>query len=177
MDIKEICLRALTYQDIDKTLQWHNDTNIVDFYSGHPFPVNLEMERKWYEKILTSDFPTSVFGIEHVKDQKLIGITVLRDINMINRNAECGIYIGDKAYLGRGLATDALELIVRFSFMKLGLNRIFAIIRADNISSIKLFEKIGFEREGILREHVFKDGTFIDQIIFGLLRKQIDEIS
>ena len=58
----KILLRALTYSDIDKTLLWHNDSEILDLYSGHPFPVNIEMERKWYEKILMSNFPVTVFG-------------------------------------------------------------------------------------------------------------------
>ncbi len=45
MEIK-IRLRALTMADLPKTLAWHNQADIVDLYSGHPFPVNLEMEQK-----------------------------------------------------------------------------------------------------------------------------------
>lgn len=59
-----IKLRALSIDDKEKTLGWHNQEDIVDLYSGHPFPVNPEMEKKWYEKILTSNFPLTVFGIE-----------------------------------------------------------------------------------------------------------------
>ena len=54
--MSRIQLRALTISDIEKTIVWNNDQEISDLYSGHPFPVNIEMERKWYEKILTSNF-------------------------------------------------------------------------------------------------------------------------
>ncbi len=49
--MKSIRLRALTMSDLPLTLKWHNQPDIVDIYSGHPFPVNEEMESKWYERV------------------------------------------------------------------------------------------------------------------------------
>src|SRR5690554_4399663 len=123
--MKRINLRALTLSDIDRTLDWSNNEEISNLYSGHPFPVNLEMERKWYEKILTSNFPVTVFGIEFTENKLLIGITVLKGINMIDRNAEFAIYIGDMNYKGKGLAKEATIETLKFGFYKLGLHRIY----------------------------------------------------
>ena len=81
--MENVKLRALTITDLPLTLKWHNQLDIIEMYAGHPFPINEEMERKWYEKILTSNFPVTVFGIELIENNKLIGLTILRDINLI----------------------------------------------------------------------------------------------
>lgn len=92
--MSRIRLRALTSDDMPKTLEWHNQSDIADLYLGHPFPVNIEMERQWYEKICHSNFPVSAFGIELTEENSLIGVSMLKDINMINRSAEFAIFIG-----------------------------------------------------------------------------------
>ena len=92
----KIRLRALEKDDLKKTILWHNQNDIKKVYSGHPFPVNKEQEIQWYDKVLLSNFPTTVFGIEKIEDTKLIGISILKNINLINRSAEFSVYIGDQ---------------------------------------------------------------------------------
>lgn len=167
-----IKLRALTIEDLPKTLVWHNQEDISDLYSGHPFPVNTEMERRWYEKILTSNFPVTVFGVELIEHKLLIGITVLKDINLINRSAEIAIYIGDKKYRGKGFSKEATLETLHFGFYKLGLNRIFLKVLNDNKIAIKLYESIGFRKEGTLRESVFKNNCFKNEIVYGILKSE-----
>lgn len=167
-----ITLRALTISDIDKTFSWHNDEEISEMYSGHPFPVNMEMERKWYDKILTSNFPVTVFGIEHNGDSKLIGISLLKDLNMINRSAEFAIYIGDKAYRGKGYSKEATLETLRFGFNKLGLNRIFLRVLEDNLPAKKLYDSLNFSVEGILRSSVFKNNTYKNEVVMAILKEE-----
>jgi len=169
-----INLRSLTLDDLPLTLKWHNQSEIVDWYSGHPFPVNYEMEKKWYENILTSNIPLTVFGIEHATDQKLIGITVLKDINLINRVAEYAIYIGEKEYRGKGLSKVATLETLSFAFNKLGLNRIILKVLDNNKVAIKLYENVGFKKEGKLRESIFKNNSFYNELIFGILKIEFD---
>ena len=167
--MKNIRLRALTITDLPLTLKWHNQPDIIEMYAGNPFPVNEEMERKWYEKILTSNFPVTVFGIELIENNKLIGLTILRDINLINRSAETAIYIGDQNERSKGYSKEALTLTLNFAFNNLGLHRVFLSVREDNIAAIGLYEKMGFIREGILRDSIYKDGKYISLIIMSIL--------
>jgi len=167
-------LRALTTTDIEKTLSWHNKKEISNLYSGHPFPVNLEFEKKWYENILTSNIPTTVFGIEHIETNELIGITILKNINLINRCSEFAIYIGNDSYLGKGLSTEATILTLKFGFHNLGLNRIYLKVLSKNSKALNLYKKIGFKHEGILKESVFKENEFIDEVIMAILKKEFD---
>lgn len=172
--MKKIKLRALTSTDIDKTLTWHNEEIISDLYLGHPFPVNIEMERKWYDKILTSNFPTTVFGIEYIENKTLIGITLLKDIDMINRSAELAIYIGDTEYKGKGLSKEATQDTFKFGFFKLGLNRISARVLSENKTSITMFEKVGFKTEGIMRQVLYKNNEFKNVLLMSILKQDID---
>ena len=170
--MNKIRLRALTATDITKTLGWHNQEDISELYSGHPFPVNIEMEQKWYEKILISNFPITVFGIELIENQILIGITVLKDINLINRSAEFAIYIGDKDYRGECLSREATSETLRFGFYKLGLNRIFLKVVEENEAAIELYITAGFNKEGLFRNSVFKNNRFKNELLMAVLKEE-----
>jgi len=171
---ENIKLRALTFADIEKTLAWHNQDDISDLYAGHPFPINIEMERKWYEKILTSNIPITVFGIEQIQNKKLIGITVLKDINLINRTAEFAIYIGEKKQRGKGYSKEATLQTLSFGFYKLGLNRIFLKVLEENNAAKKLYESTGFTTEGKLRNSVFKNNTYKNEILMSILKDEFN---
>jgi diamine N-acetyltransferase len=173
--MKKLLLRALTTNDIEITLSWHNREDITRLYSGHPFPVNIEMERQWYEKILKSNFPTTVFGIVYIETQELIGLTSLKEINMINRNGEFAIFIGDRKFRGKGFSKEATLDTLCFGFNKLGLNRIFLKVLEHNETAINLYQKIGFKKEGILRESVYRDGEFKNEIVYSLLKSEFSE--
>jgi len=173
---KSIKLRALEREDIVKTIIWHNQKDIKELYSGHPFPVNLEVEKKWYEKILTSNIPTSVFGIEKDEETKLIGISLLKDINLLNRVAEFAIYIGDKNERSKGYAKIATNLTLQFGFFELGLNRIFLKVLEENTRAIKLYEKCGFIKEGILREAIYINNSFKNEILMSILKADFMKI-
>lgn len=170
--MKEVQLRALTFNDLELTLKWNNQEEIKKNYLGHPFPLNEESEKKWYEKILTSNFPITVFGIEHTTAKKLIGISVLRDINMINRTAEFALYIGEVDYREKGLSKQATMQTLFFAFYELGLNRVFLKVLEDNSRAIKLYESVGFIREGLLRNSVFKNNHFHNEIVFSILKEE-----
>jgi len=170
-----IKLRALTKNDLEKTFYWHNLEDIRDFYSGHPFPVNKEMEEKWYEKILYSNIPVTVFGIEIVEEKKLIGITVLKDINLINSNAEFAIYIGDKDERGKGYSKYATFETLNYAFNKIGLQRIFLKVLTENVNAIKLYKQCHFVEEGILRNAVYKNGKFLNELYMSILKEEFNK--
>jgi RimJ/RimL family protein N-acetyltransferase len=169
---EKVKLRALTRADIPMTCKWHNDPKIKNLYAGHPFPVNEENENQWYDKILTCNIPTTVFGIVHIESSVLIGISVLNNINLIHREAEYAIFIGDSKYRGKGFHIEALNLTLRFAFGQLGLNRIFIRILENNKGTIRLCEHHGFKREGLLRQSKFKNNCFHNEVLMSMLRDE-----
>jgi RimJ/RimL family protein N-acetyltransferase len=169
--MEKIVLRALTESDIQTTLNWNNQRDLKNMYAGHPFPVNIEMEREWYNKIIKSNIPTTVFGIELIKEQKLIGLTILKNINLIHRKAEFAIFIGDINERGKRYSKEATLQTLSFAFNQLGLNRIYLFVQSNNEAAIKLYEKTGFQIEGELRNSVYKNGLFINEIVMGILKE------
>jgi len=171
---KNIVLRALTKADIEKTLIWHKQKDVRDLYLGHPFPINQEMEEIWYNKILTSNYPVTVFGIELIENNTLIGLTFLKNINNINRSAEFAIYIGDINSRGKGYSKEATLETLEFAFLNLGLNRIYLKVLEKNNVAYNLYKKVGFKKEGIIRQSVFKNGEFHNEILMSILNKEFD---
>lgn len=177
MKNEKIRLRALTISDLENTLEWNNQEDIRDTYLGHPFPVNKEKEKLWYDKVLTNDLPLTIFGVELIEPKKLIGITALKDVNLINSIAEFAIYIGDKEERGKGYSKQATKLNLQFGFHSLGLNRIFLKVEVQNTIAFELYNSIGFLKEGILRKSVFKNNEFRDVYIMSILKEEFNRIN
>lgn len=166
--ISHIRLRALTPDDALITWQWRNQPEVRNDFSGHPFPVSYEQEKEWYVKILSTNFPMTVFGIEVIGDGKLAGMTFLKNVNQIHRQAEFAILV-DKAQSGKGYGKEACMKTLYFAFRELGLHRVYLKVRKDNAAAIKVYRACGFSEEGVLRDDLFKQGEFRDVLIMSVL--------
>jgi RimJ/RimL family protein N-acetyltransferase len=172
----KIRLRAITTSDIDKTLQWHNDKDIKLYYSSHPFPVNIEMEKLWLDNVTKSNIPTTVFAIEEVSLSELVGLSVLKNIDFIHRSAEFGIYIGEPSMRGKGYAKLATIQTINFAFNKMGLIRLYLKVLVNNYQAVGLYKSCGFVVEGTLRKSVFKDNDFHNELIMSILSDEYQNI-
>lgn len=171
----KIKLRALTKEDAKTSWAWRNNVDMQYYYSGHPFFINIEKEEAWISKVSTSDMPLSAFGIEETENSTLIGMVFLKDINLIHRNAEFAIFIGDDKVKGKGYATQATNKALDFAFNKLNLNRVFLKVQEDNANAIKLYTKCNFKKEGVLRKSVYKNGNYLDELVFSILQSEFRE--
>ena len=119
--MSKIILRALTIEDAKISWQWRNKEEIMNLYSGHPFPVNYELEKSWYEKVMYSNFPTTVFAVDVIEDgiKTFIGITTLTGINMLNRTSDFSILIGDEKHRGKGYSKQATIDTLLFGFKEI----------------------------------------------------------
>jgi len=92
-----------------------------------------------------------------------IGITPGTDIERVN--AEIGYWIG-KPYWGRGIGSAALRGMTRYAIEQFRLTRVFAIPFVENTASIRVLEKVGYVREGVMRRSAIKDGRIRDQYLY-----------
>jgi RimJ/RimL family protein N-acetyltransferase len=132
----------------------------------------VDTTKKFIEKINNEGF---IFGIRTRKELSLIGFVALGNINSSTREAWVGIAIGDRGYQGRGYGADAMNIIVRFAFLELNLNRISLDVFQYNNRGIRSYEKVGFKLEGRERESIYRDGKWWDTLYMGILRKDWEE--
>jgi RimJ/RimL family protein N-acetyltransferase len=104
-------------------------------------------------------------------DGQLVGTCTLAGLDRANRRAELGFALG-RAFWGRGYMAAALPAVLAFAFGRLGLHRVFADADPRNAPSIRALERLGFVREGVLREHYLVQGEPQDAVVYGLLRSE-----
>lgn len=169
-----IYLRAFEPEDYKAIVNWRNDREIAEKLGGGISYFSAEREKKW---VLDT-----IFGHGDVKlaiclreNNTHIGNIYLTGINYINRTAESHILIGVKSCWGKGYGAEALKEILSFAFNELGLNRIEARINADNNSSLRLHQKVGYKQDGVLRKAIYKCGTYKDVIVMSILKEELIE--
>jgi len=167
-----VYLRAFEIEDYKKSIKWRNDQNIWKSTGGNYFFVSSEREKKWIENAIFNDKNNIRLAICLKENNKYIGNVNLVNIEWINRQAEFSIFIGEKKEWRKGYATEATKLMVDFGFNQRNLNRIYLTVLENNKVAIHLYEEMGFKKEGILREALFKDNKYYNLIIMSILKEE-----
>ena len=167
---ERIILREVEGEDLDLIVKWRNDPEILKWLFSY-LPLSKVKQRKWYEKYL-DDNTQQTFIIEVNEEKTPIGTIGLTDIDYKNQKGELAIIIGEKDYLGKGLGEECLNLLVKFAFDELNLRKLKALVFSDNDTAIKLYEKCGLKEEGVLKEEIFKQGTFKDVVLMSILSSE-----
>jgi len=170
-------LRPLRAADRVLSVRWRNDPEIRDGILGYRFPVTAEMEADWVNSVLKDQSRTRVIlAIEEKSDGAFVGFVYLNNIDWFARNAEFGILIGERSRHGKGLAREALALVVDYAFKTLNLQRLYLRVVAFNKRALRLYRGFGFVQEGIQRQHAFARGRYHDVVLMGLLRGEFKAI-
>lgn len=116
------------------------------------------------------------FGIWLKEDREYVGHISVKNIDWIIPRGEIA-YVISQEYEGKGIMTEALIAIIRFSFENLSMNRLFLRVMKNNARSFELAERCGFLREGILRrDHKTYDGELVDLYYYGLTREDYKKL-
>jgi RimJ/RimL family protein N-acetyltransferase len=166
----DIYLRSLCREDLARIHSWHNDPELYETLVRGFRHVSRAAEEAWLEKQLAYSSEQVSLAICLRESDEHIGNIYLRNIDLISRNAEVGIFIGVPAARGKGRGAAAIRLLVDHAFRDLGLWRLYCFILCDNLPSAKAFRKCGFTVEGTMIRHAYKCGQFKDVTILGLCR-------
>lgn len=168
---EHIRLTPVLEQDLPTLFGWINDRDQVLFNAPYR-PVTEAQHRAWFDDQVRSQ-STVLFAIRVIDGDRLIGTTQLLHIHPVHRTTELQIRIGDPADRGRGLGTEAVRLLLDFAFRDLNLHRVGLHVLATNTGAIRVYEKCGFRREGLLREAAHIDGQAVDLVLLGVLRSEL----
>lgn len=172
----KIFLRAFEPADLALLNQWHNDDEINSLTGGRKYFVSSEYDRKWLDDKMLNNTRQVYCGICEKETGKLVGYTSLNDIDFANRKAFMGgLVIGDKASRNKGYASKAAILLLNYGFFELGLNKIYGTCLSDHKTVLLTFMMLGFKKDGILRQDVFKGNKFHDLIMISLLKEEYEK--
>ena len=165
-------LRELNKGDLVRINEWRNDSDLISNL-GAPYRfISIDVDNEWYENYLKKRSTTVRCAIVEKDNPNLIlGLVSLTDIDFINRSAELHIMIGDKNYRDKGVGTFAVNSIVKHAFDNLNLRRIELEVLEDNVIAIHLYEKCGFEKEGLKRDAIFKNNRYMSVLIMSKLKE------
>lgn len=160
-------LRAIEPADNALLLELINDPNTEKMLGGSSFPVSETAQAKWIcDQLGRQDVLRCIVSEKQAPD-KGIGTVILSDIDRKNGNAQVHLKLAQSGR-GKGYGTDALKAMVDYAFRQLRLHCVYAYILSYNTLSQKLFQKCGFQMEGVLKNRVFKDGTYIDLVSYSI---------
>lgn len=172
-DGERVSIRPLKSSDAPDIYENVKDKEIVTWTVSipHPYPKDgaLKFIRKARYNIKKER--SYAFGIVLKDTGTVIGVVELMAFDWKNKNAEIGYWLGRK-YWGEGLMTEAVRLILKFSFGNLGLHRIYARLFEDNTGSVRILEKSGFKLEGRMREERYRYGKWHDALRYGILESE-----
>ena len=163
-----VYLRAFEPEDYKTTIEWRRDEEIWGMLGGPKYFVSEAYEKKWIQNEIF-DSKDVKLAICLTENNQHIGNVYFTEINYINQSCHSHILIGDKKYWGRGLAGEALLLGIEYMFRERNIHRFEAKILENNVASVKMHQKCGYEIEGLLRRSVYKDGQFQNQFVMGFI--------
>lgn len=159
-----VSLHVVSPDDHEFLVRHWNDMP-VRYQSGWPqHPLTEARVTEWIEDDETVQFLPCIDG-------EPIGHVSFSPLDLENRNGELGYMIVPDAE-GQGYATEAGSLALDHAFDELGLHRVYARVAEHNEGSMRVLEKLGFQKEGVHREHLYSYGDYVDMHRFGLLRDE-----
>lgn len=173
IETSRLFLREVTNEDASDMLRYLSDKDVVKHMGLEPFQSIEDAldEISWYQSI-HEDGSGIRWGITLKDSVKVIGSCGFLNRNTKHYRAEVGFELS-KEYWGKGIASEALEAVIKFGFDHYSFERIEALIEPDNVPSQKLVEKQGFKREGLLRHYEFTCGKFDDLYMYSILKEDI----
>lgn len=153
-------------------LRWRAEAATQRFNPLYPLPVEALAERLAYHGAADlRDRSRYEFRWMVASGEEIVGTVSVSNVSWGMGYAEIG-YMLAESHHGRGLGTRAVALLVDMLFVETELERLYALVAAENTPSRRLLERLGFAREGLMREHYVIQGERVDEIIYGLLRRE-----
>jgi len=149
---ERVLLRPLASSDLRRCVKWFSDPQIIRFL-GRDAPVTLAEEERWFR-----DYERRTHKIDRV-----------------HRKAEVGIVIGEPSFWSQGYGTEAMRVVLQYGFDGLGLNKISLDVLEYNTRALRTYERLGFQREGVHREDIYKDGRFVNVMRMSILARELSD--
>jgi len=152
--------------NIDREISFYDSETNQKFESFESFLSRMK------SSLNSSNQTSKLFEIVEADAKRVIGIVDLYGIDFFNKRCFVSCTIGEKAYRGKGYGKEALHLTLIYCFEELGMKKVGATSLDFNDTWQRVLMLAGFRREGILRNHIWKEGVFRNKIIYSMLEPE-----
>jgi RimJ/RimL family protein N-acetyltransferase len=159
-------IRLISEKDIEDVRLLHNDFSTLKWLTDTSIVTEAE-QIKWFQSLKNNQRHRR-YVARKIDDSKIVGVFRLNDIDFQNKSAQVGLDI-EKIFRQKGYATEIYDQMLKYIFNDLGMNRVSLVTLANNIPALALYSKLGFKKEGTLRNAIFRNSKFVDLIQYGLL--------
>ena len=169
---ERVVLRRFTHNDDAALFEMFSHPEVMRYWSTPPFTEMAQAEKRIEEALghyaADTAYPLAVVRSD---DGRVIGNCTLWNFHRQNRRAEVG-YALARPYWGHGYMHEAMGAMVDFAFREMQLHRLEADIDPRNAASAKTLERLGFQKEGLLRERWIVGDEVSDSALYGLLASE-----
>lgn len=169
---ERVTLREMRWEDLPDLRRWITDARATR-YLGARFihPQTWEQTESYLRALLNGDVGGEHFAVADGGTLNYMGQIELQSIDSLTRQGELALVLLPE-FWGQGAAGEAVRLMLRHAFLTLNLNRVWLKVLPENERAVRLYEKSGFTREGVLRQDAYLEGRYRDSIVMGMLRDE-----
>ena len=169
----QISIRKFEAKDVENKVKWINDP-LNNTYLHYDLPLEIQKTLLWFEKNKErTDRYDAVIEVNG-EPKGLIG---LLEIDYRNLKAEYYVCLGEQSAKGKGVASRASKLLLEYAFNTLNLNKVYLYTEFDNVNAQRLFEKLGFEKEGLIKDDLIFNGRKVDRFFYGITKQKYYGVS
>ncbi len=158
---------------------WHEWRCERDMLRYNPVALVTLEELRTQMRLMSSDLSnlneSEEFRFFMKFQNQLVGTIGIKNINRVMMYCEIGYVVGE-AFQGKGFASSGLKLFIEKIFRETLLRKIIAYVAEDNLASRRILQKSGFTQEGLCREHYIINGKPTNEILYGILRSNLNKI-
>lgn len=159
----KVSLRPIEIEDLSMLHKWRNDADIFNHLGGGFIPTSKYEMSQWMANFSKRDLNNFRFIIEY--DGQSVGFISLTNVSYLHRNGVLGIYIGESKFKNKGIASSALKLLHEFSTKNLNLLKVKLNVNHNNIDALRLYEKNGYKKVGLLEKDKYINGEWLNVIL------------
>ena len=169
---EDLILRQVSLDDVDHIMTWVNDPDIIGNIATFDREMFTREDEIEYVKRMQASKDDAVFSI--YKGQHYIGQIGIHQIYRRARTARLSVVIASKQDMGKGFGSNAIKRVLDFVFDPhgLNLNKMWLMVFENNERSRKIYERIGFVQEGLLRQEYFHKDEFHNMVRMAILREE-----
>ncbi len=168
--LNNTAIRPLETSDLDTMYDWEQNIELAILAGWTPLLSRTAFKQKYEQRINEPRDDMKYFAIDY--EGQFVGVLQLAEIDHYERRAVISIVLGVKELWGRGIASTALRLLLDYAFTVHGLERVYSEVWGFNTRSQRLMERVGFQKEGVLRQHDLHNGTRQDLHVYGILKPE-----